>query len=48
MKWYVKGFSFIRNDKKACDYNKGNGSVIAFLILDVDVMSLIGNDVYFS
>jgi hypothetical protein len=43
----VKGFGYIRNDKQACDYNKVNGSAIAFLILYVDIMSLIENDVYF-
>ena len=43
----VKGFGFIKNSEEACVYKKVSGSAIAFLILYVDDILLIGNDKIF-
>ena len=40
----VKGFGFIKNDGESCVYKKFSGRAIAFLILYVDDILLIGND----
>ena len=40
----VKGFGFIKNGEESCVYKKISGSAIAFLILYVDDILLIGND----
>ena len=39
----VKGFGFIKNEEEACVYKKESGSSVAFLILYVDDILLIGN-----
>ena len=41
----VKGFDFIKNEEEACVYKKEDGSSVAFLILYVDDILLIGNDI---
>ena len=41
----IKGFGFVQNYKEACVYKKVSGSSVAFLILYVDDILLIGNDV---
>ena len=41
----VKGFDFIKNEEEACVYKKESGSSVAFLILYVDDLLLIGNDI---
>ena len=41
----VKGFGFIKNEKEACIYKKESGSSVAFLILYVDDILLIGNNI---
>ena len=41
----VKEFVFIKNGKEACVYKKVSGSAIAFLILYVDDILLVGNDI---
>ena len=41
----VKGFGFIKNEEEACVYKKASGSSVAFLILYVDDILLIGNDI---
>ena len=41
----VKGFGFIKNEEGACVYKKASGSSVAFLILYVDDILLIGNDI---
>jgi hypothetical protein len=41
----VKGFVFIQNEEEACVYKKESGSSVAFLILYVDDILLIGNDI---
>ena len=41
----VKGFDFIENEEEACVYKKESGSSVAFLILYVDDILLIGNDI---
>jgi hypothetical protein len=43
----VKEFGFIKNDEEACVYKKFSGSSVAFLILYVDDILLIGNDTKF-
>ena len=43
----IKGFGFVQNYKEACVYKKVSGSSVAFLILYVDDILLIGNDVDF-
>ena len=40
----VKGFDFIKNEE-ACVYKKEGGSSVAFQILYVDDILLIGNDI---
>ena len=42
-----KAYSFIQAYGEACNYKKVSGSTIAFLIVYVDDMLLIGNDVEF-
>ena len=41
----VKEFDFIKNEEEACVYKKAIGSSVAFLILYVDDILLIGNDI---
>ena len=41
----IKGFGFVQNYKESCIYKKVSGSSIAFLILYVDDILLIGNDI---
>ena len=41
----VKGFGFIKNEEEACVYTKESGSYVAFLILYVDDILLIGNNI---
>ena len=41
----VKWFSFIKNKEEACVYKKESGSYVAFLILYVDDILLIGNNI---
>ena len=43
----VKEFGFIKNGEEACVYKKVSGSAIAFLILYVDDILLVGNDIKF-
>jgi hypothetical protein len=43
----VQEFGFIKNDEKTCVYKKFSGSSVAFLILYVDDILLIGNDTIF-
>ena len=43
----VKEFDFIKNGEEACVYKKLSGSAIAFLVLYVDDILLIGNDIPF-
>ena len=43
----IKAYSFIQTCGEACIYKKVSGSSIAFLILYVDDILLIGNDVEF-
>jgi hypothetical protein len=40
-------FGFIKNPDEACVYKKVSGSVVAFLVLYVDDILLIGNNVPF-
>jgi hypothetical protein len=40
-------FDFIKNPNEACVYKKVSGSAVAFLVLYVDDMLLIGNNVPF-
>jgi hypothetical protein len=49
-RWFdevVKMFGFIKNPDEACVYKKVSGSTIAFLVLYVDDILLIGNSVPF-
>ncbi|MES7295869.1 reverse transcriptase domain-containing protein, partial [Cutibacterium acnes] len=41
----VKQFGFIKNEEESCVYKKTSGSKIAFLVLYVDDILLLGNDV---
>ena len=41
----VKGFGFIKNEEKPCVYKKESESSVAFLILYVDDILLIGNNI---
>jgi hypothetical protein len=41
----VKGFGFLQNEEEACVYKKKSGSSVAFLILYVDDILLIGNNI---
>ena len=41
----VKGFDYIKNEEEACVYKKESGRSVAFLILYVDDILLIGNDI---
>src|SRR5215204_2957790 len=41
----IKDFGFIQCHGEACIYKKVSGSSVAFLILSVDVILLIGNDI---
>ena len=41
----VKGFGFINNEEETCVYKKESGSYVAFLILYVDGILLIGNNI---
>src|SRR4051812_32748430 len=40
----IKAFGFIQNVEEFCIYKKRSGSSIAFLVLYVDYILLIGND----
>ncbi|KAK4400513.1 hypothetical protein Sango_1157400 [Sesamum angolense] len=42
------GYDFVKNDFDPCIYKKVNGYSIAFLVLYVDNILLIGNDVKMS
>ena len=41
----IKGFGFVQNVEESCIYEKTSGSSVAFLVLYVDDILLIGNDV---
>jgi hypothetical protein len=41
----VKGFGFIKNEEEPCVYEMASGSAVAFLVLYVDDILLIGNDI---
>ncbi|KAL0463047.1 UNVERIFIED_CONTAM: Retrovirus-related Pol polyprotein from transposon RE2 [Sesamum latifolium] len=41
----IRGYDFIKNDFDPCVYKKVSGSSVAFLVLYVDDILLIGNDV---
>jgi hypothetical protein len=41
----IKEFGFIKSEDDACVYKKASGSVVAFLVLYVDDILLIGNDI---
>jgi hypothetical protein len=41
----IKGFGFVQNVEETCIYKKMSGSSVAFLVLYVDDILLIGNDV---
>ena len=43
----IKAYGFIQTFREACIYKKVSGSSIAFLILYVDDILLIGNDIEF-
>ena len=44
----IKAYGFIQTFGEACIYKKVSGSSVAFLILYVDDILLIGNDIEFS
>ena len=41
----IKEFDFSQNADEACVYKNDSGSVVVFLVLYVDDISIIGNDV---
>jgi hypothetical protein len=41
----IKGFGFVQNTKESCIYKKMSGISVAFLVLYVDDILLVGNDV---
>ncbi|KAL0416570.1 UNVERIFIED_CONTAM: hypothetical protein Slati_3488900 [Sesamum latifolium] len=41
----IRGYDFIKNDYDPCVYKKISGSSVAYLVLYVDDILLIGNDV---
>ncbi|KAL0373983.1 UNVERIFIED_CONTAM: Retrovirus-related Pol polyprotein from transposon RE1 [Sesamum radiatum] len=41
----IRGYDFIKNDCDPCIYKKISGSLVAYLVLYVDDILLIGNDV---
>ncbi|KAL0286933.1 UNVERIFIED_CONTAM: Retrovirus-related Pol polyprotein from transposon RE1 [Sesamum radiatum] len=41
----IQGYDFIKNDYDPCIYKKISGSSVAYLVLYVDDILLIGNDV---
>ena len=43
----IKGFGFVQTYGEACIYKKVSGSSVAFLVLYVDDILLIGNDIEF-
>ena len=43
----IKAYGFIQTFEEACIYKKVSGSSVAFLILYVDAILLIGNDIEF-
>ena len=43
----IKAYGFIQTFREACIYTKVSGSSVAFLILHVDGILLIGNDIEF-
>src|ERR1041385_4540553 len=43
----IKAFGFVQNEEELCVYKKASGSSVAFLVLYVDDILLIGNDVKF-
>ena len=42
----IKEFDFIRNEEEPCVYKKTSGSAVAFLVLYVDDILLLGNDIH--
>ena len=40
----IKGFGFVQNFEESCIYKKLHGISVAFLVLDVDDILLMGND----
>jgi len=42
----IKEFDFIRNKEEPCVYKKTSGSAVAFLVLYVDDILLLGNDIH--
>ena len=43
----IKAYGFVQTYGEACIYKKVSGSSVAFLILYVDAILLIGNDIEF-
>ncbi|KAL0412155.1 UNVERIFIED_CONTAM: hypothetical protein Slati_3805200 [Sesamum latifolium] len=41
----MQGYNFIKNERDPCVYKKISGSSVAYLVLYVDDILLIGNDV---
>ena len=41
----IKEFGFIQNEDESCVYKKVSGSHVAFIVLYVDDILLIGNDI---
>ena len=44
----IKAYGFIQTDGEACIYKKVSGNFVAFLIVYVDDILLIGNDTEFG
>src|SRR3954468_7319591 len=43
----INAFGFVQNEEELCVYKKASGSSVAFLVLYVDDILLIGNDAKF-
>ena len=41
----LKAFGFVQNEEETCIYKKVSGSSVAFLVLYVDYIVIMGNDV---
>ncbi|GMJ03847.1 cysteine-rich RLK (RECEPTOR-like protein kinase) 8 [Hibiscus trionum] len=41
----IQEFGFIRNEDEPCVYKKASGSIVSFLIINVDDILIIGNDI---
>ncbi|KAL0428211.1 UNVERIFIED_CONTAM: hypothetical protein Slati_2995900 [Sesamum latifolium] len=41
----IRGYDFIKNDYDPCIYKKISGSLVAYLVLYVDDIILIGNNI---